>query len=146
MIVDDIRNSIGINIKRSVFSYGRSYDTAISTAKIEIDQWFVFIDPIFYSGEVIDGTKTAPVFIGFIKQDKPDSEFDTEQNKDSFESIEQVQEEAQEVALTWLEYFRENYNYQVGAWSISPVTRVKNVMSGVVMQVSFSYKVNDCTC
>lgn len=142
MITQDIRDSINLFIPTAVFSYGRSFDTALAAAKITVDDWFIHLDPITQQGNITDGTKSAPFTIGFLKQTKPDSEFDKEQNLDIDPSIEEVQEEAGRKAEAWFNEFLNTHSstYQGGSYTLAPVTKVKNVMSGALIQGTLNYR------
>jgi len=142
MITQDIRDSINSFIPTAVFSYGRSFDTALAAAKINIDDYFIHLDPITPNGNITDGTKTASITMGFLKQTKPDSEFDKEQNLDIDASIEEVQNEAELKAEAWLNEFLNTHSstYQAGTYTLPPATKIKNVMSGVLLQVTLSYR------
>lgn len=142
MIIDDIRASIKTYSPTSVFSYGRPADTAIASAKIGIDDWFIHLDPISTDGNATDNNLSTPLSFGFLRQDKPDSEYDEDQNLDIDPSIESIQKEAQTFAIGWLDHFMDNYGNQYSntTYNISPATRVKNVMSGVLFRATFTYK------
>lgn len=139
MIVDDIREHLSTYLIGSVFSYGRAFDTALATANIEIDKWFIHLDPVTFEGE-INIFERVKLSIGFLKQDKPDSSFDDSENLDTSESIEAIQSEAKDTATAWLNDFLDNYLFSGNSYSITPVTRVKNVMSGCLINVTLSYK------
>lgn len=138
-IINDIRESVNQSIIGSLFNYGRNYDTALASAKLEVDNYFIHLDPLEFSG-VINETETANVNIGFLLQDKPDSEYDSETNLDISDSIEDIQDNCKIKCLEWLNYFADNYKYQVVNYSITPATRIKNVMSGVLLTFSVTYK------
>lgn len=139
MIVDDIREHLSTFIKGSVFSYGRPFDTALAAATIEIDQWFIHLDPVTFDGIANDSEK-CKLSIGFLLQDKPDSTFDKDENLDIDDSIEMIQSDAKVKALLWLNDFLDNYTFSGSTYTITPVTRIKNVMSGVLLNVTLSYK------
>ena len=90
MIQQDIREHIATFDSTAVFSYGRPFDTALDAATIEINQYFIHLDPIRFEG-VANETELANVSIGFLLQDKPDSSFDNENNLDITDSIETIQ-------------------------------------------------------
>lgn len=142
MIIDDIRASFKTYNPSTVVSYGRPADTAIASAKLEIDEWFAHIDPIRVDGKAIDNNLSSPITIGILKQDKPDSQFDQEENLDIDPSIEEIQKEAQTFVLGWYNHFMDEYGnrYSNDAYSIVPATRIKNVMSGILFTGTFSYK------
>lgn len=139
MIQNDIRTHLKEYKPTSIVNYGRSFDTALEAAKKEIQDWFIFIDPIKYSG-TINETETATAVIGFLKQDSPHSAYDVDDNFEMSDSIEEIQDEAHTLALSWLSAFLDSYKYSVGNYSLDPLTRVKNVMSGVLFTVDFNYK------
>jgi len=139
MIVDDIREHLSTYVKGSVFSYGRPFDTALAAANIEVDKWFIHLDPVSYDGIANDSEK-CKVAIGFLLQDKPDSAFDKDENLDIDSSIEAIQQEAKVLSLNWLNDFLDNYTFSGSTYTITPATRIKNVMSGVLLNVTFSYK------
>lgn len=139
-IVNDIRESVNTYIDGVVFNYGRKFDHAIETNKIEVDGWFVHLDPITLNGKSNDGTKTATVNIGFLKQDNPDSEYDDTNELEITPSIEILQSDANQKAVDWLNYFLDNYHYSDGNYTLTPATRIVNVMSGCLMNVSLSFK------
>ena len=142
MITQDIRESINLYMPSAVFSYGRAVDTALAASKLKVDDWFIHLDPITPQGNITDSTKTAALTFGFLKQTKPDSEYDKEQNLDIDLSIEEVQNEAEQKAEAWLNNFLNTHSstYQAGNYTISPATKVKNVMSGVLLQVTLNYR------
>lgn len=139
MIQQDIREHIATYIPTAVFSYGRPFDTALDAAKIEIDEYFIHLDPIRFEG-VVNDIETANISIGFLLQDTPDSEYDNENNLDITDSIETIQNNAKVKALAWLNDFLDNYTFSGSTYSITPVTRIKNVMSGVLLTVQLRYK------
>ena len=55
-------------------------------------------------------------------------------------SIETIQKEAYVKAKAWLGDFLDNYPYSDGDFNITPVTRIKNVMSGCFLKVTLSGK------
>ena len=139
-IVSDIRESVNDHIKDGVFNYGRATDTALASANLEVVSWFVHLDPVQIDGEV-NLNERARVDIGFLQQDKPDSSFDAvDSNLDIDASIEQIQSDAKDLSLQWLNYFLDNYKYSCTTYTIRDVTRIKNVMSGVLLSVTFLYK------
>lgn len=139
MILDDIRADIAKNIPTAVLSYGRPFDTALASANISIDDWFIHIDPLTYDGNLNNG-ESVKLVIGFLKQDAPDSSFDDVENLDVTDSIERLQNDAKVKAVNWLKNFLDNYKYSESNYTILPATRVKNVMSGIVLTVTLSYK------
>lgn len=139
MIQQDIREHIATFDSTAVFSYGRPFDTALDAATIEIDQYFIHLDPIRFEG-VVNETELANVSIGFLLQDKPDSSFDNENNLDITDSIETIQHNAKVKALSWLNDFLDNYTFSGSTYTITPVTRIKNVMSGVLLTLQLRYK------
>lgn len=140
MLIDDIRESTTTFIPQSVFSYGRSFDTALDAAKIEVDQWFIHLDPITFTGTTPDNAISAPLSLGFLKQDTPDSEFDQAQNLEITQSIEEIHDEALTLAVRWLNNFLDTYTYGTATYTAIPIVRVKNVMSGILLNVTFIYK------
>lgn len=138
-IQDQIRESLKIYSPNTVFSYGRGFDSALDTYKKEIIEWFVYLDPIQFNGKAND-TESANVVIGFLKQDTPDSSFDKDDNLEINQSIEEIQSDAHTLALGWLNYFLDNYNYSDSNYVLDPVTRIKNVMSGKLLRVTLNGK------
>lgn len=138
-IQEEIKESLKAYSPNIVVSYGRSFDSALATYKEEIIEWFAFIDPISFSGKAND-TESANIVIGFLKQDSPDSAFDKDDNLELNQSIEEIQSDAHTFALGWLNYFLDNYKYSDGNYTLDPVTRIKNVMSGKLMRVTLSGK------
>jgi len=139
MIVDDIREHLRTYLKDSVFSYGRPFDTALASATIKIDEWFVHLDPVTFEG-IADDTEKCKLSIGFLLQDKPDAEFDADENLDINDSTEEIQWLGKVKALAWLNDFLDNYTFSGSTYTITPVTRIKNVMSGALLNVTLSYK------
>lgn len=139
MILDDIRGSIKKFIPTAVFSYGRSFDAALASATVEIDEWFIHLDPISFNG-TLNEFENAVVNIVFLKQDKPDSEFDKAQNLEISKSIEEIHSEAKDKAISWVNDFLDNYLFSGSSYTLTPAIRVKNVMSGVLLNLTISYK------
>lgn len=142
MITQDIRQSFVIYSPSTVFNYGRPADTTLAAAKIEIDDWFVHLDPVSTDGTMPDKNLTTSVSLGFLRQDTPDSEYDDAQELSINDSIEKLQADAQTFAIGWLDFFMDNYGrkYGTATFRIQPATRVKNVMSGILFNVTFTYK------
>lgn len=138
-LINDIRQHTKVFDPQATFSYGRPFDTALASAKEEVLGYFIHVDPITFGG-ITDGTESAPVTIGFLKQDSPDSEYDKDQNLDITPSIEELQDAAKIFAVQWLNSFLDTYQYGAANYTITPVTRIKNVMSGVMLSVTFNYK------
>lgn len=138
-IQDEIRESLKLYNPNVVTSYGRNFDTALATYKDEITEWFAFIDPISFSGQA-NNTESANVVIGFLKQDTPDSSFDKDDNLEITQSIEEIQQDAHVFALGWLNSFLDTYKYSDSTYTLDPVTRIKNVMSGKLLRVTFNGK------
>lgn len=138
---DEIRKHLTKYLPSSVFSYGRAFDTALSAAKLEINDLFIHLDPIETTGKASDGVIVKRVSIGFLKKDKPDSVFDKEENLEITPSVEEIQNSTETTAINWLSDFLDNYNYSDGDYTIRPITKVKNVMSGVLLTVNFSGKI-----
>lgn len=139
-VVNDIRVSINEFINGVVFNYGRSADTALASAVLEINQWFVHLDPVTIEGE-LQNFERARIQIGFLLQDAPDSSYDAnDTNLEIDLSIEEIQQKAKLKALEWANYFVDNYKYNGITYSVAPVTRIKNVMSGVLLTMQVSYK------
>jgi len=137
-IVRDIR-SVALRVdKDAIVNYGRPSDTALATGDIQIISSFIHIDPVVING-IVDGAESASLTIGFLYQDKPDSSFDSTVNKDVAKSIEEIQEDAYNLALDFLNEFNESNGYNVTAYTINTVTRVKNVFSGVLLKFNTSY-------
>lgn len=139
MIQQNIREHIAKFIPTSVFNYGRPADTALASAEISIDDWFIHLDPVTFEGTV-DDKETARIVIGFLKQDSPDSSFDNENELSINDSIELLQHNAKLKALSWLNDFLDNYRYGAVTYTLTPATRIKNVMSGVLLTVNLNYK------
>ncbi len=143
MLIDDIRESIKGYIKTSVFSYGRSFDTALKASEELVTDYFIHLDPLTYNGKSNDSIESVNISLGFLLQDKPDSQYDKEDNLDITDSIEEIQASTKLKANGWLNYFLDNYRYSDAEYEILPITRVKNVMSGSLLKVKLSYK-NPC--
>ena len=139
MIQDDIREHLKTYLKDSVFSYGRPFDTALASANIKFNDWFIHLDPVSYGGTPGD-SENCKLSMGFLLQDKPDSQFDAAENLDLDASIEQIQNDAKTLAVNWLNDFLDNYKFSGSTYAITPVTRIKNVMSGVLLVVTLNYK------
>ena len=140
-ITDEIREHLAIYLKQSVFSYGRAFDTALAAAKIPVNYWFIHLDPIEINGKANDAVQSIRLSMGFLKQDKPNSAFDKAENLDIDESIEEIQATAATEAINWLNDFLNEYPYSDGDYNIKPLTRVKSVMSGVLLTVTISGKI-----
>jgi hypothetical protein len=139
MIQQDIREHIKKYKPTAIFNYGRSFDTALAAANNSVQDWFIFLDPVVFTG-VPNETESANVLIGFLKQDSPHSEFDADSNLEIDLSIEQIQDEAHTLAVAWLNEFLDTYKYSATAYTLNTVTRIKNVMSGKTLSVTFNYK------
>lgn len=139
MIQDDIREHLKTYKPTAVFSYGRNFDTALKSNLDLITEWFVTLDPISFNG-VVNDTESASAVMGFLKQDSPDSAYDKDDNLDIDLSIEEIQAEAHTFALAWLNDFLDNYKYSVVNYTLDPITRIKNVMSGKLLRVTFNGK------
>ena len=139
MIQDDIREHLKIYKPTAVFSYGRNFDTALDSNLKLITDWFIALDPITFNGNVND-TESAQVVMGFLKQDSPDSTYDKDDNLEIDLSIEEIQSDAHTFALAWLNDFLDNYKYSAVTYTLTPITRIKNVMSGKLLTVTFNGK------
>lgn len=140
MIQDDIREHLKVYKPNAVFSYGRSFDTALKAYENQVIDWFIFLDPVTFTGQS-DNTESSNIVIGFLKQDKPDSSFDKDDNLDIDPSVEEIQTEAHILALAWLNNFLDTYRkYSDGTYTLEPITRIKNVMSGKLLRVTFNGK------
>jgi hypothetical protein len=139
MIQDDIREHLKTYKPTAVFSYGRNFDTALKSNIDLITEWFVTLDPVSFNG-VVNDTESSNIVMGFLKQDSPDSTFDKDDNLDIDLSIEEIQSDAHTFALAWLNDFLDNYKYSVGNYTLDPITRIKNVMSGKLLRVTFNGK------
>lgn len=138
-LVESIRESINncTDIKNSMFVYGRESDTALEAAKEQNIGTFVYLEPISKTIGVEDATQLANIVIGFLTQDEPDSSSDEEINEASTLSMEEKVAEMESVANLWLTYFFDNYTYRInGAYTLAPVFRIKNVMTGVLLTFS----------
>jgi len=140
MLIDDIRESVKNYIPTSVFSYGRSFDTSLEVSKESIQDYFIHLDPLTYNGKLNDATESATINLGFLLQDKPDSSYDKDENLDIDDSIEEIQANTKLMATNWLNYFLDNYSYSDAEYEIMPITRIKNVMSGILLKIKLSYK------
>ena len=139
MIQDDIREHLRTYKPTAVFSYGRNFDTALKANIDLITDWFIPLDPITFNGNVND-TESANVVMGFLKQDSPDSTYDKDDNLEIDLSIEEIQSDAHIFALAWLNDFLDNYKYSAVTYTLTPITRIKNVMSGKLLTVTFNGK------
>jgi len=138
-LVESIRESINncTDIKNAMFVYGRESDTALEAAKEQNIGTFVYLEPISKTIGVEDATQLANIVIGFLTQDEPDSSSDEEINEESTSSMEKKVAEMESVANLWLNYFFNNYTYRInGVYTLSPVFRIKNVMTGVLLTFS----------
>lgn len=140
-IIDEIREHLQKYLPNAVFSYGRSFDTSLAAAKIEVSGWFIHLDPIEFNGKANDSVQTARLSMGFLRKDRPDSAFDKAENLEIDDSIEEIQATAATEAINWLNDFLENYDYSDGDYNLRPLTRVKNVMSGTLLTVTLSGKI-----
>jgi hypothetical protein len=140
MIQDDIREHLKVYKPSAVFSYGRSFDTALKAYENEVIDWFIFLDPVTFTGQA-NNTESSNVVIGFMKQDRPDSAFAKDDNLELDLSIEEIQSEAHTLALGWLNDFLDTYRkYSDGSYTLEPITRIKNVMSGKLLRVTLNGK------
>ncbi len=148
MIVDDIRESVKLFMPESEFSYGRRFDTAIEASRIKISDYFVAMDPVRHSTQRADKNRTASIVMAFLVLDKTDSNYDKATNKDAVElSIEEKQAEALLKAEQWADYFINVWcrlptktKYSIQTMQIDPLTRIKDIMSGVSVQFDLIYK------
>lgn len=147
MIVDDIRESVKLFLPDSEFSYGRKFDTAIEASATTIKDYFVAMDPIRIVSTRSDKSRTASIVMAFLVLDKTDSNYDKGTNKDVELSIEEKQANATLKAEEWVDYFMDiwskktgNTKYQISSLSINPLTRIKDVMSGVSIEFDLVYK------
>lgn len=147
MIVDDIRESVKLFMPTSEFSYGRRFDTAIEASNIQVSDYFVAMDPVRHSTSRIDKNRTASVVMAFLVLDMDDSNYDKESNKDVELSIEEKQANALIKAEQWADYFIDvwcrisgNTKYSITSMQINPLTRIKDMMSGVSVEFDLVYK------
>jgi hypothetical protein len=138
-IQDEIREHIKIFKPTAIFSYGRSFDTSLKTALDLITDWFIYLEPVTFNGQA-NNTESATIVMGFLKQDSPDSSYDKDDNLDIDPSIEEIQSDAHTLALLWLNDFLDNYKYSDSTYTLEPITRIKNVMSGKLLRVTFNGK------
>lgn len=135
-LVEQIRESVnqcGV-ITNPLFVHGRDSDTALDAAKEQNIGTFVYLEPITKTGTTDISTQTATIVIGFLTQDEPDSESDEEVNEASILSMEEKINNMEVEALSWLGYLFDNYNLRMaGTYTLSPVYRIKNVMTGVLL-------------
>lgn len=141
-LVQDIRESLLKFDELIKVSYGRSLDNAFASAKLEIDNYLVCIDPPTYSGSVIDVNETASVSISWLKLDNADSEADEELNEAAEESIESIVNDCRNKVLQWLGVFGDDYynRYTINNWTGFNAFKVKHMVSGFVITLSISYK------
>lgn len=138
-LVESIRESINncTDIKNAMFVYGRESDTALEAAKEQNIGTFVYLEPISKTIGVEDATQTANIVIGFLTQDEPDSASDAEVSEASTLSMEEKVADMETAAGLWLTYFFDNYTYRInGVYTLAPVFRIKNVMTGVLLTFS----------
>jgi hypothetical protein len=138
-IQDEIREHLKTFKPTAIFSYGRSFDTSLKTALDLITDWFIYLEPVTFNGQA-DNIESSQIVLGFLKQDSPDSSYDKDDNLDIDPSIEEIQSDAHKLALQWLNDFLDNHNYSDGTYTIAPITRIKNVMSGVLLTVTLNGK------
>ena len=138
-IQDEIREHLGVYKPNAVFRYGRNFDTSLNSAIELIEEWFVHLDPVTYEGFLND-TENTRLVIGILKQDSPDSNYNKDDNLEIDDSIETIQEDAKTFARNWINDFLDNYPYSAINYTIAPLTRVKNVMSGVLLTVTLNGK------
>lgn len=135
-LVQKIRESVNNcpSITQPLFVYGRSSDTALDAAKELNTGTLVYLEPITKTGTTDVQTQIATVVIGFLTQDQPDSESDEYINEESIASMEEKVNAMETEALDWLEYLFENYTLRLsGTYSLTPIFRIKNVMTGVFL-------------
>jgi hypothetical protein len=138
-IQDEIREHIKTFKPTAIFSYGRSFDTSLKTALDLITDWFIYLEPVTFNGQS-NNTESATIVMGFLKQDSPDSSYDKDDNLDIDPSIEEIQSDAHTLALLWLNDFLDNYKHSDSTYTLEPITRIKNVMSGKLLRVTFNGK------
>lgn len=151
MIVDDIRESVKLFLPNSEFSYGRKFDTAIEASSIKVNEYFVALDPIRVTSTRADKNRTVGVVMAFLVLDTTDSNYDKNTNKDVELSIEEKQANALLKAEEWADYFTDvwskkvgNTKYQISTLTINPLTRIKDIMSGVSVEFDLVYKRQIC--
>jgi len=149
MITQDIRESVLLYLPTAEFSYGRKFDTAVEASKIKVTDYFVALDPISIRGSLISKEKIATISIAFLKLDSGDSNFDNATNVATTDSIEKIQDDSLIVAENWAYYFQNtwsknnsNQRYMFGEITANGLTRVKDMMSGVLLNFTLTYKVN----
>jgi len=138
-IIQDIRQSVNNcpSLTNPLFVHGRSSDTALDSAKELNIATFVYLEPITKTIGITDQFKTDAVVIGFLTQDEPDSESDEVINEESQLSMEEKTAQMETQAISWINYFLDNYNYAIqGTFTLQPVYRIKGVMTGVLLTLT----------
>lgn len=149
MITQDIRESVLLYLPTAEFSYGRKFDTAVEASKIKVNDYFVALDPISIRGSLLNKERVATISIAFLKLDSGDSNYDNATNVALTDSIEKIQDDSITTAELWANYFQNvwsknnnNQRYMFGEISFNGLTRVKDMMSGVLASFTLTYKVN----
>jgi hypothetical protein len=135
-LVQSIRESVKncSDITNPLFVHGRSADTALASAKERVDGTFVYLEPITKTVGSEDSTQGAAIVIGFLTQDEPSSSSDEELNEADELSMEEKVSAMETQATNWLDYFFDNYLFRIsGTYTVTPVFRIKNVMTGVFL-------------
>lgn len=134
-IRESVQNCTGLT--NPLFVHGRGADTALASAKEQNTGTFIYLEPISKTIGVEDSTQLANIVIGFLTQDEPDSSSDAEISEESTLSMEEKIYDMEVEATNWLSYFFDNYTYRInGVYTLTPVYRIKNVMTGVLLTFS----------
>lgn len=136
-LVQKIRESVNNcpSLTNPLFVHGRSSDTALDAAKEQNIGDFVYLEPITKTGNTDVSTQLTTIVIGFLTQDEPHSESDEVINEEETLSMEEKVNDMELKALAWLNYLFDNYTLRIsGNYTLTPVFRIKNVMTGVLLQ------------
>lgn len=140
-VVNDIRSSVNLSVDNSTFIFGRSFDTALDAIHSTSANVLVYLDPVQWNGGINDSFENAQIQMVFLTQDAADSNFDETQNEIEADSTEEIFRLMKKEAETWLNYFNDNYSYyQLGNYTMLPAIKIKNVCSGVFVQLTLTYK------
>lgn len=138
----DIRESLTEFDENIVFSYGRSLDNALKSAKEDINSYLVCLDPPSYTGSLIDSNETKQISLSWLKLDQADSEADEVLNDGQIESMEAIVKDCHDKGVQWLKSFADtHYNkYTINNYTGFEAFRVKHMMTGFVFTLSVSHK------
>lgn len=145
-IVDDIRSSLEEYNQNIIFSHGRPLDTALTSAKLQISNYLVCLDPIPVNGVLGDKNRTGSITISWLKLDKADSHADKALNSSAIQSMEEIANECDEQCMTWANLFAETFTskYLFGSYSGFSAYKVKHQVTGFVLTFQVTYKFPTC--